>query len=177
MVEHVWHPKHGIIPKWRGWLGGRLRLVYFRHTRCLESRESGGGGGRGAVRRRCSTERAEVGEVGRRERRCSASVGRGGLPRVGRASASRLAKPRALLSASSRDFSCCFAFRAAFRAATCSWCSSFSLRRVSFVAFRSSAFRFASAWVATFCASRRSHASVYVRDVKILDFVKSSRGC
>ena len=69
------------------------------------------------------------------------------------------------------------ALQASFRALTYSRCSSFSLRRVSFITSQSSAFRFASAWVASFYASTRSYDSVYVWDVKIFDFVKSSKGC
>ena len=104
---------------------------------------------------------------------------RGGLPGVGGAPLVRLRRlvPRSLFSASSRSLSSLFALRASLRARTSSSCSAFSRRLVSFVASQRSAFRFTSATVASFCASTHSHDSVYERDVKIFDFVKSSRGC
>ena len=77
MVEHVQHPKHGIIPKWEGLLGGRLRPVYLWHGRRFEGGESGGGRGRGAAQWRCSCEGVDLGERPKRELHRVDPVGRG----------------------------------------------------------------------------------------------------
>ena len=51
MVEHVWHPKQGIVPKWGWWLGGVLRPWYLQQGRHRECGMSAGVEGQGGVRR------------------------------------------------------------------------------------------------------------------------------
>ena len=76
---------------------------------------------------------------------------RGGLSGV-RAALKRRRAVLALFSRSDCSFSNFLTARASFRARSCTCFSSFSYRLVSFVASRISAFRFASAWVASFWA-------------------------
>ena len=80
-------------------------------------------------------------------------------------------------STSKRFHSSRFASHCALCSLNCRLQSSFILHLISFVTSFSIALCFASASLACFCASIRSHLSLYVADVKILDLKKSNRGC
>ena len=66
-LEHVWHPKQGIVPKWGWWLRGVLRPWYLRQWRRMECGKSARSWGPGGVRRLRSAVGANAGDWAKRE--------------------------------------------------------------------------------------------------------------